>query len=500
MTADEPRESLLVRVARAASDLARRHGIALGAVVLGTLAFATVMTEGAFDLTTQGTHFTEFYDQLGRSILHGRFDVPPDAIGLEAFIMDGKTYGYFGPTPALLRIPLDALFPSMWGHWNQLIMLAAAAASLLSVYAIFAEIGRLVGGWTGERPREQWAAAGFILAAALGSPLFFIGRRPTLYHEAIVVGAAFALGSFALLIRYLESGRARHLVLAVLTAALADLARGSVGAGPVFALVLLAGGMFTALLLEKIPGRARDAAARVLAYLAVPRGARLRRHAILLVALLAVSGAAIAYRNVKTLGNLSGEPPLNHHIAMMKDQARIDRTQGRFVHPENLKTTLYNYFKLDGIVAHAPFPWFSPRAGTTVHVFPGTHWDNAESYVSVTAGYTFWLALSLAGLAAALRKRALPGTADDRRERLRLAIAGSTLGCLGPFMGVYISQRYLHDLFPFLIITGALGLQQLLSLQAERRWVRVALPVVVLLGIYTCITSIAVTVATGRWT
>ena len=67
-------------------------------------------------------------------------------------------------------------------------------------------------------------------------------------------------------------------------------------------------------------------------------------------------------------------------------------------------------------------------------------------------------------------------------------------------MGVYISLRYLHDLFPFLIITGALGLQHLLALQEERRWVRALLPAFVLLGLYTCLTSIGVTVATVRWT
>jgi hypothetical protein len=489
--AAEPRPSPLARAAQAAAALVRQHGIAVGAVALGTLAFATVMTEGAFNLTAAGTHYTEFYGQLGRSILHGRFDVPPEAIGLEAFVMDGKSYGYFGPTPALLRIPLNALFPSMWGRWNQLVMLAAAAASLLAVYAIFTEIGRLAGGWTGRRTREQYGAGLFVLAAALGSPLLFIARRPTLYHEAIVVGAAFALGSFALLVRYLGSGRARHLVLAAVTALLAGLARGSVGAGPLFALSLLAGGMVVAAVVERARGRAPAVLERALAWVAVPRGDQLRRHALLLVALLAVGAVAIAYRNVKTLGNLSGEPPLDRHVAIMKDQARLERTQGRFVHPENLRTTLYNYFRLDGIVARPPFPWFAPRDGKTAHIFPGTHWDNAEPYVSVPCGYTFWFLLSLAGLAAGL---------SLGRERLRLAIAGSALGCAGPFLGVYISLRYLHDLFPFLIITGALGLQQLLAMQEQRRWVRPVLPAVVLLGVYTCLTSIGVTVATVRWT
>src|SRR5690242_15449042 len=39
-------------------------------------------------------------------LLHGEFNVDPNAIGLEGFIRDGKVYAYFGILPALLRLPL----------------------------------------------------------------------------------------------------------------------------------------------------------------------------------------------------------------------------------------------------------------------------------------------------------------------------------------------------------------------------------------------------------
>jgi hypothetical protein len=41
-------------------------------------------------------YFCGFYDAQALSMIDGRFDVPPAAIGDEAFIFQGKAYGYFG--------------------------------------------------------------------------------------------------------------------------------------------------------------------------------------------------------------------------------------------------------------------------------------------------------------------------------------------------------------------------------------------------------------------
>jgi len=202
------------------------------------------------------------------------------------------------------------------------------------------------------------------------------------------------------------------------------------------------------------------------------------------------------------VGKLSGEPSFAQHVAIRADAARLARTQGKVVHLSNLRTNLYNYLRPDGVVAHAPFPWFAPKEGSTARIFPEAHHDGAEPYASVTCVYTFWLALSLFGLGiAAWPRRTATAPPDEAGvARLRLAIAGSALGSLGPFVHVYITLRYLHDPFPFFVITGALGLQWLLARYDARPWVRVAMPFIVLLALYTCLTSVAITIATVRWT
>jgi hypothetical protein len=180
---------------------------------------------------------------------------------------------------------------------------------------------------------------------------------------------------------------------------------------------------------------------------------------------------------------------------------------------------LSNYLRLDGVVLARQFPYFFPKLGRTARHYLEAHIDNAEAYVSLTSVYPVWLALSLMGIAAAFGPRSpaargeaaqgkaargetARGETDDRRPELRLALVGAAFGCAGPFVAVYLTLRYLHDLFPFFVVAGAIGLEALIALAARRPsspWVRAALAAVLLLGVYTCAASIGVTLATGRW-
>src|SRR5215471_11404618 len=136
-------------VARAGGWLAQapgRHGIACLAILVGVVLNAVVMTDGKFDLSAREAWFTEFYDELGKSMLHGRFDIPPGTLQFEELLIDGHSYGYFGPTPALFRIPLNLLFPSMHGRWARWLVLACCAVSLGAFYSLMRQVRRLLRG------------------------------------------------------------------------------------------------------------------------------------------------------------------------------------------------------------------------------------------------------------------------------------------------------------------------------------------------------------------
>ena len=245
------------------------------------------------------------------------------------------------------------------------------------------------------------------------------------------------------------------------------------------------------------PKRRRAAdLSRALGFFAIPSDRRARRHVVLLSALLVMGGGLIAFRNLRTVGNLSGEPPLDKHVAIMGDPARLARTQGRFVHPENLPTMLTNYLRPDGVILRTRFPYFSPKPGSSVRQFAGAHLDGAEPYVSLPSAYPLWLLLAGLGLCAAFA----PGREDtnERRSELRLALLGSAAGCAAPFIAVYLTLRYLHDLFPFFVIAGAVGLEWLLAMAGRRTWVRLGIAAVVLVGLYTVAVSVSVTLASSR--
>ena len=53
-----------------------------------------------------GNIFSTFYDTQARSLLNGSWNVPSGSLGIEGFVIHGRTYTYFGPFPALLRIPI----------------------------------------------------------------------------------------------------------------------------------------------------------------------------------------------------------------------------------------------------------------------------------------------------------------------------------------------------------------------------------------------------------
>jgi len=58
------------------------------------------------------------YDSQAEHLLRGDVDVDAEAIRHEATIVNDHVRMYFGPFPALLRIPLNFLYPAGHGKWS----------------------------------------------------------------------------------------------------------------------------------------------------------------------------------------------------------------------------------------------------------------------------------------------------------------------------------------------------------------------------------------------
>src|SRR5262249_17343291 len=76
------------------------------------------------------------YDSLARSLRHGAAEVRPEDISYEAWHVGGRTYMYFGPFPALLRVLPDVLAPSKYGVWSRASCFLAVIMCLAAVVAV----------------------------------------------------------------------------------------------------------------------------------------------------------------------------------------------------------------------------------------------------------------------------------------------------------------------------------------------------------------------------
>src|SRR5207248_9886802 len=135
--------------------------------------------------------------------------------GGEAFIAHGRRYGYFGPTPALLRMPF-VIFDLGFGRLSRSYMCVYFVALLIGCQLLLRDVTRLTTGTGsvalrgsagiargGAKP-SGWSTVVLTVSVGLGSTLFYVGSRAYIYHEAILCGAMFAVFGCWCALRHFE--------------------------------------------------------------------------------------------------------------------------------------------------------------------------------------------------------------------------------------------------------------------------------------------------------
>ena len=215
--------------------------------------YSLLITNGSFDFfhdppreIVSGVVFNSMLWHL----LHGNFTVDPDAIRLEAFVRDGKTYTYFGIAPAFLRLPLLFFKDFATIDITPLSMVLAACISAYFKCASLLLIRRL-----GNENPMNTALYGLLLVSVLvgGPQIQFL--KPSIYQEVICWAMAIASAFIYCAIRglLLPSGFSRRLLatLACLAGA-ALLTRVTAGIGLYAALGLLLVSLGTRLCYPKL--------------------------------------------------------------------------------------------------------------------------------------------------------------------------------------------------------------------------------------------------------
>lgn len=399
----------------------RDYRVAILTGLVGATGFAWVLN-GATWAWDYADEFGDFYDFQALSLLRGRLDVPQVAIGDEAFIHAGRYYGYFGLTPALLRLPFVA-FGLGFGVLTRAYLMVAFVACLGAAYLIFRDAWRQVR--RDASPPSRWLEMAFLLNVSGGSTLFFLASRAYVYHEAILWGVALALWSAWCALRQLAAPESRWGWGALVLGVLAVQARPP---GGLFALTLLGG---VAVVLAWRQRRSRASVRRWIA-----------------VAGLAVAGV-FSFHGIGYLkfGVFDG-CPLRLHVQY--DARRLAVFEGKQFHLSNLPFNGFTYALSPNLRLEPRFPWFFLKSSKPGPGFPGAKVDYAEPTLALPYAMSGLVLLAAGSLGWAWRRK-------ETREVIGLWWAAALPMTLALFSAVAVAHRYTADFCPFLIGAAAFG-------------------------------------------
>jgi hypothetical protein len=430
------------------ADLRGRAGTSRAGLIGGLaagLVYLVLLSAGRWSLLRRDS-LGHFYDEQAHALLGGHLDVPAATLGPEAFIIDGRAYMYYGPVPALLRLPIAAITDRFDGRLTLLSMLLAFAVAMVFTYRLTARIRVLVRNGAPVTRLEQWATGIFVFVAGTGSVLTFLASSTIVYHEAELWGAALAIAAFDFIIAYLIAPTRQTLVCASVLATLAFLARGSVGAGPVGALALI----FAASLFEPTRRLAGIAA-----------GSRANWEWRRLLIAWVVPACAYMAVNFAKFQSLLRVPPerqiLYSHPART---AALEATNNTMFGSEYAWTMLPQTLRPDGVRFTSLFPWvsFPPRA----HVFVDASFDTIDLSASLTATMPLFFILSIVGLVGVVRARGRIGD-NLTLACLRLPVLSAAICTIPTITIAFIAHRYLSDFMPLMFLLGAAGLHVVLA-------------------------------------
>jgi hypothetical protein len=176
------------------------------------------------------------YNNMLSHLLRGDFSVDSNIIGLEGFQRDGRTFTYFGITPALLRLPLLLIGGMTWDMTAVSIVMATCVSACFTWASL-----NLVNGFVAKGPSQAAIYWAFTLAILLGGPqIQFL--KPSIYQEVIswelAIEASFLYCAVRGLFR--QPGFSPSLLIAMASVAgLALLTRVTAGLGLYIAMGLL---------------------------------------------------------------------------------------------------------------------------------------------------------------------------------------------------------------------------------------------------------------------
>jgi hypothetical protein len=384
--------------------------------------------------------YDNFYDLQARAMFHGHLYLSNNKMGIEAFVHDGRQFTYFGVFPSLVRMPIllvtsrldgDLTAPSILIAW---LCTGLASSLMLWRLRILMRGQALVG-------RVEAVAVGAFMATIMGgSVLLDLSATPFIYNEDFAWSVPLTVASLFALLGLLERPSKRRLVVALVLLSATSLNRTPAGYACVIGAFLVAGWFFL--------GKG---------------GAENRRWALPIVGVGVVAfglNAAVTYAK---FGIPIGLPMADQVWATVNAHRRyfLKANNGKAFSFAFLPSTLWAYLQPFGIHFTGLFPFITtPTAPAAAR---GAVLDQTYPTASIPATMPLLFLLSCWGVVTAFRRRAL-----GQLRLARIVLVAGAAGAGGVLLWGYISERYMADFMPFLIVAGAIGLIDICRRLARR--------------------------------
>lgn len=385
--------------------------------------------------------FSNFYDIQARALFHGHWDVPRGSLGIEAFVVDGKEYTYFGPFSSLLRMPILAVTNRFDGQLTASSMLLAWVVTALFSSLLLWRVRLLVRGHKVLGRMEATSYAVLLATIMSGSVLLFLAGMPWVYHEDFAWGAALGIGALFALLGVLEKPSAWRVVATATLSLAAILSRTTIGWGCVIAVFLAA------------------------LWFALGRGGKDGRRwwLPLLVAGLVPFTIGCVINWVK-FGVPFG-PPMGSQVFTMVNAHRrqvLAANGGKLWTPSFVPSTAWAYLRPDGLRLTALFPFITLPAAPASPV-RGAVFDQTYRTGSMTASMPLLFLLGILGVVTAFRRSPVA-----RAGLVRIPLLAAAVATTGVLVWGYIAHRYLTEFIPLLVVASAVGLVEVWRRTAGR--------------------------------
>lgn len=391
-----------------------------------------------------------YFDELSKSLLKGKLDIPGYAIGGEAFVHNDKVYGYFGFIPALLRIPVHLITNyALMGNISRIFMVISYILTIVASI-IFLKVVTKEAKY--KKNKTYFFDIVYVLLFGLTTTTFFLMSNGFVYHESIIVGSVFISFFCVTIYKYLTSLKTSYLIFShiLVFAALHSRIIGGFGSIAVLSLITFII-IATKVLKNKMPILMKFSS-YVINSEALEKlvQTRYRTLAIQVVSICLIFASALFINWIK-FGDPKDFIPLEKNLIIQSDKVRLERYQTYYTGFINKHYIVHNipyYFMPGGIYRREEFPWYIIYVERPeLERYKGM--DHMEETPGLLEINPLLAVLILVGLIAIF--------SSSKFTSLRIIVLGLSSCVLAIISSPSISYRYMHDMYPFFMVTGTVG-------------------------------------------